>query len=150
MRILAIDPATQLGYAFTTGTKGVIRHGSESFHNAKWEGAGVRFMKFKAWLETFEDLDLIAYEAVENHTSTYAAHAYGGWVAILQAYCEERNIPYTGFGVLEIKKFWTGKGNAKKDDMIRVAREKGFNPEDDNAADALAILHLAKASFGQT
>lgn len=150
MKILALDPATQLGYAYQTGTKGAIRHGSESFHNAKWEGAGVRFMKFKAFLESFEELDLIAYEAVENHTSTYAAHAYGGWIAILQAHCEERNIPYTGYGVSEIKKFWTGKGNAKKDDMIRVAREKGYNPKDDNAADAIAILYLARGSFGQT
>ena len=147
MRTLAIDPATQLGYAYhKPGMKGV-EHGSESFHNNKWEGAGVRFMKFKAFLETFDDLDLIVYEAVENHTSTYAAHAYGGWIAILQAHCEERNIPYTGYGVTEIKKFWTGKGNAKKTDMIRVAREKGYNPKDDNAADALAILHYAMSLF---
>jgi Holliday junction resolvasome RuvABC endonuclease subunit len=146
MKILAIDPATQLGYAYTKKSGGVA-HGSESFHNNKWDGSGVRFMKFKAWLETFTDIDLLVYEAVENHTSTYAAHAYGGWISILQAHCEEKQIPYTGYAVGTIKKFWTGKGNAKKPDMIRCARERGYNPEDDNAADALAIYHLGLESF---
>ena len=104
-------------------------------------------MKFKAWVESFTDIDLIVYEAVENHTSTYAAHAYGGWIAILQAHCEEKSIPYTGYPVGTIKKFWTGKGNAKKPDMLQAARERGYNPTDDNAADALAIYHLGLESF---
>ncbi|MDR0631793.1 MAG: hypothetical protein LBF54_00915, partial [Holosporaceae bacterium] len=34
----------------------------------------------------------------------------------------------------------TGKGNATKEEMISFARLNGFDPVDDNAADALAIL----------
>ena len=150
MKILAIDPATQLGYAYCIVSRGGVKHGSESFHNKDWDGAGVRFMKFKAWLESFEELDLIAYEAVNFSKFGNDNKIYNRWIGVLQAHCEENNIPYTGYDVKEIKKFWAGKGNAKKDDMIRVAREKGYNPKDDNAADAIAILYLAKESFGQT
>jgi len=142
-RILAIDPATQLGWAYTDG-KGKPKHGSESFHNSKFDGAGMRFLRFRKFLDGYEGkADLVVYEAVEAHSSTYAAHAYGGWLGVLQYFCEEHQIPYTGVGVGTIKKFWTGKGSAKKDAMIHEARVRGFNPQDDNAADALAILHYA-------
>ena len=33
-----------------------------------------------------------------------------------------------------------GKGNASKDEMIGAMRQRGFQPGDDNEADALAIL----------
>jgi len=141
MRILAIDPATQLGWAFKDNKN--IKHGSESFHNKHFDGAGFRFHKFNLFLHRFSDAHMIVYEAVENHSSTYAAHAYGGWIAVLQKFGEANEIPYTGVPVQTIKKYWTGKGNAKKDAMIHEARVRGFNPEDDNAADALAILHYS-------
>ena len=42
-----------------------------------------------------------------------------------------------------IKRHATGKGNASKAEVIESMRRKGHNPADDNAADALAILHWA-------
>ena len=41
-----------------------------------------------------------------------------------------------------IKKHATGTGNAGKAEMI-AARVRGFNPQDDNEADALALLAWA-------
>src|SRR3546814_15235042 len=46
-------------------------------------------------------------------------------------------------GVGEIKKHWTGWGDTSKDGMIAEARRRGFRPDSDNAADALAILNWA-------
>lgn len=37
----------------------------------------------------------------------------------------------------------TGKGNATKNEMIASARQKGFNPETDDEADAIAVILLA-------
>jgi len=37
----------------------------------------------------------------------------------------------------------TGKANATKDEMIAAARQKGFSPETDDEADAIAIMLLA-------
>ena len=141
MYILALDIATKLGWA--SELNGKVKHGVVDFKNNQWDGAGIRYVKFRTFLEKHTGLDLIVYEAVERHDGgTYSAHVYGGYLSVLQAFCEERCVPYTGFGVGQIKKFWTGKGNASKEMMINTARERGYNPKDDNAADALAILHL--------
>ena len=51
-----------------------------------------------------------------------AAHAYGGFMAHLTAWCEHHNIPYAGVPVGTIKKHATGKGNASKDLMIGAAK----------------------------
>src|SRR5690606_32001818 len=42
-----------------------------------------------------------------------------------------------------VKKHWTGNGRAEKADMIHHAKLRGFDPQDDNAADALGLLSCA-------
>ena len=71
-------------------------------------------------------------------------HAYGGFLASLTAWCEEHSIPYEGVPVGTIKKFITGKGNAGKAAVIAAVKALGHLPEDDNEADALALLHFAR------
>jgi Holliday junction resolvasome RuvABC endonuclease subunit len=44
-----------------------------------------------------------------------------------------------------IKRHITGKGNADKSAVIAAVKMLGFNPADDNEADALALLHWAIA-----
>lgn len=144
--ILALDLATKCGYALGDGAKRKAKYGTMDFHNAKFDGAGARFVKFGSWLtNTIVDnnVSLVVYEGVRSHSAVDAAHVYGGWLAILQSVCEELNVPYTAFGVTEIKKHWTGKGNANKEKMIQTARDLGYDPPDDNAADALAVYHMA-------
>lgn len=77
-----------------------------------------------------------------------AAHAYGGFMAHLTAWCEHHQIPYQGVPVGTIKKHATGKGNASKAEMIAAAQARGFTPADDNHADALALLDWAMAQGG--
>lgn len=81
-----------------------------------------------------------------RHVSTDAAHAYGGFLATLTAWCEHHQIPYQGVPVGTIKKHATGKGNAGKDLVIAAMTALGHAPADDNEADALALLHWAIAS----
>ena len=47
-----------------------------------------------------------------------------------------------------IKRFATGKGNADKAAMIAAVRGRGFEPADDNEADAIAILLWALETHG--
>ncbi len=82
---------------------------------------------------------------MRRHVSTDAAHAYGGFLATLTAWCEHHQIPYQGVPVGTIKKHATGKGNASKEEMVASARVRGHTPVDDNEADALALLHWAIA-----
>lgn len=105
----------------------------------------MRFIRFSKWLAeiTSSGNVRIYFEEVRRHMGVDAAHCYGGFMAHLTAFCDERSIPYAGVPVGTIKKHATGKGNAPKGDMIKAMKLKGFDPKDDNEADALALLSWA-------
>lgn len=46
-----------------------------------------------------------------------------------------------------VKLSFTGFGHSLKPAMIAKARQMGFNPKDDNDADALAVMHHAAVEF---
>jgi Holliday junction resolvasome RuvABC endonuclease subunit len=48
----------------------------------------------------------------------------------------------------QVKKFWTGKGNAKKPDMVARARALGFAVTNDDEADAIAVWFWMVACYG--
>ena len=144
--ILALDLGTTTGWALR-GSDGNVTSGSESFRPQRFEGGGMRFLRFKRWLTELkavaDGIDALHFEEVRRHVSTDAAHAYGGFLATLTAWCEHHQIPYQGVPVGTIKKHATGKGNAGKEDVIAAARARGHAPVDDNEADALALLSWA-------
>lgn len=149
--LLALDLGTQTGWAALDGF-GVITSGSESFKPRRFEGGGMRYLRFKRWLteikQSCDGIDAVYFEEVRRHAGVDAAHAYGGFMAHLTAWCEHHQIPYQGVPVGTIKKHATGKGNANKDQMIGAARLRGHAPDDDNEADALALLHWAIETQG--
>ena len=146
---LALDLGTTTGWALRS-SDGAITSGSASFRPQRFEGGGMRFLRFKRWLAELKDMagsiDALHFEEVRRHVSTDAAHAYGGFLATLTAWCEHHQIPYQGVPVGTIKKHATGKGNAGKDLVIAAMTALGHAPADDNEADALALLHWAIAS----
>ena len=144
--ILALDLGTTTGWAMLAD--GTITSGSQSFKPQRFEGGGMRFLKFKRWLSDMSycgtyPLDAVYFEEVRRHAGVDAAHAYGGFMAHLTAWCEHHQIPYQGVPVGTIKLSWTGRGNANKEAMIAKARWRGHDPIDDNEADALALLDWA-------
>ena len=147
--ILALDLGTTTGWALRS-SDGAISSGSASFRPRRFEGGGMRFLRFKRWLAEIKDMtggiDALHFEEVRRHVSTDAAHVYGGFLATLTAWCEHHQIPYQGVPVGTIKKHATGKGNAGKDLVIAAMTALGHAPADDNEADALALLHWATAS----
>ncbi len=153
MNILAIDIGTTTGWA-RTDRNGAISGGSESFAAKRLEAAGQRWLKFRAFLGEQRvaagEIHAIYYEEVMMHgtrqqPNTIAAHVYGGFLACLEMWCVANNVPLRRVGVSQVKKHWTGRGNANKGDMVAAAKAKGFHPVDDNHADALAILSLARS-----
>ena len=144
--ILALDLGTQTGWALRD-RDGAVTSGSESFKPQRFEGGGMRYLRFKRWLteikQSCDGIDAVYFEEVRRHAGVDAAHAYGGFMAHLTAWCEHHQIPYQGVPVGTIKKHATGKGNANKDQMISAARLRGHAPADDNEADAIALLHWA-------
>jgi Holliday junction resolvasome RuvABC endonuclease subunit len=146
LTILALDLGTTTGWALRT-RDGSITSGTHTFRPQRFEGGGMRFLRFKRWLTDLkanaEGIDALHFEEVRRHVSTDAAHAYGGFLATLTSWCEHHQIPYQGVPVGTIKKHATGRGNAGKDDMVAAMRGRGHAPSDDNEADALAILYWA-------
>lgn len=141
--ILALDLGTKTGWALALDD-GLITSGTAEFKNSRWEGGGMRFLNFCHWLmrvkSTGGALDAVYFEEVRRHLGVDAAHAYGGFMAHLTAWCERYEIPYQGIPVSTIKKHITGKGNANKAAVIEAVRKLGFEPADDNEADALGLL----------
>lgn len=140
--ILALDLGTRTGYAWRRGDR--IEHGFIDFKTKRMESPGMRYVRFKQWLNRYSpNIENIVFEEVRRHIGTTAAHVYGGFLSHLTAFCAENEIEYVGVPVGTIKKFATGKGNANKNMMILAARKAGRDIVDDNEADAYWILQYA-------
>jgi hypothetical protein len=141
--VLALDLGTTTGWALRVDT-GRITSGTMTFRPTRFEGGGMRFLRFRSWLREIAQhaggLSRVVFEEVRAHAGTDAAHLYGGWLAHLSAWCEETSLPYEGVPVGTIKRYATGKGNADKARMIAAIQARGFHPADDNEADAIALL----------
>ncbi|MGO1069750.1 crossover junction endodeoxyribonuclease RuvC [Lysobacter sp. CA199] len=145
--LLALDLGTTLGWALRFS--GQTMSGTEHFKVGRFEGGGMRYLRFVRWLDDLWRFagqpSTVYFEEVRRHRGVDAAHVYGGFLAQLTAWCERHGVPYQGVPVGTIKKFATGKGNADKAAMIEAAQRLGHRPADDNEADALALLHWAIA-----
>ena len=141
--VLALDLGTATGFALRTRDDH-ITSGTMTFRSGRFEGGGMRYLRFHGWLREMLDLagpiDRIVFEEVRRHMGTDAAHVFGGLLATLTSWAELNSIPYEGVPVGTIKRFATGKGNADKAAVIAAMQARGFRPADDNEADALALL----------
>jgi len=149
--ILALDLGQKTGWA-VRNTDGAIASGTVEFKPSRWEGGGMIYLRFRAWLqevdETAGGVGAVYFEEVRFHRGVTAAHVHGGFLAHLTAWAEANKIPYRGIPVATIKRYVTGKGNADKEAVIAAIRMRGFDPTDDNEADALALLDWALKTGG--
>lgn len=144
MKTLCLDLGTKTGWCIAKSSPEIFESGTENFASGDLRGQGYRFLKFRRWLIETKNriggIDRVVYEQVRRHIGVEAAHTYGGFLAILQAFCEHHEIPYVGVSVQHIKMAAGCKGNAKKKEIIDALESMGFSPSDDNEADAIAIM----------
>ncbi|CAA6603853.1 conserved hypothetical protein [Rhodospirillaceae bacterium LM-1] len=149
--ILALDLGNTTGWAMRLDD-GAIVSGTVSFRPSRYDGGGIRYLRFHSWLEEMlrqaPALSAVYFEEVRRHAGTDAAHIYGGFLAHLSSWCEQKHLPYQGVPVATIKRHVTGKGNADKQAVIAGVKARGFVPSDDNEADAIAILLWAAETQG--
>jgi hypothetical protein len=149
--ILALDLGTSTGWALRNAD-GLITSGTVSFRPSRYDGGGMRYLRFANWLTGVDRLSgpvaAIWFEEVRRHAGTDAAHVYGGLMATLTSWAEQRGVAYGGVPVGTIKRHATSKGNADKAAMIAAVRARGFSPADDNEADAIALLLWAIETDG--
>ena len=147
--ILALDLGQRTGWA-VRNRDGAIASGVHEFRPGRFEGGGMIWLRFRAWLQEIDEtsggVGVVVFEEVRRASSApLPAHAYGGYLAHLTAWAEANKIPYQGVPVGTIKRHIAGKGNADKAAVIAAVRKLGFAPADDNEADALALLDWAIA-----
>lgn len=143
--VLAFDLGNKCGVATVCG--GRFNHQTINFTPERHEGYGFRFYRFRRWLTEEKarlggEIDFVYFEDVMFGNKTKALQVYGGYAAILTAWCEHFKIPYQGIAVATIKRFITGSGSGGKSSVIDAVKQLGFSPASDHEADAIALLLL--------
>ena len=141
IKILALDTATKTGYASNCFKK--ITSGVVNFKIKRGDSPGIRFIKFRKWLSEMvknSTPDVIIYEQA-HHRGGHATEIALGFVTETKIVAAENNCEVTTVHTGKLKKWATGSGKASKEKMIAASRKMGFDPKDDNEADALLILH---------
>jgi crossover junction endodeoxyribonuclease RuvC len=144
MKILALDIATKTGWKTETSS------GVWDLKPNRGESEGMRVVRFKSKVKEMiqmEGITLVSYErpAGMHKASIMVASEM---VGVLKDLCIELGVEMACYSASEIKKFATGKGNAKKEQMIEAAAKIGYNPKDDNEADAIHLYFLTKKDLG--
>ncbi len=147
MKILALDPASKMGFAHSSGFCGTWDLSVRTD-----ESKGMRLIRLSGKLsEVIEHLgvDVVVYEAARHAASNRALVVQAEIQGVLVLWCEQHGVEYRGYSPSEIKKHATGKGNANKEAMIAAAKTRWPDKAiaDDNTADALWILDLAQTQF---
>lgn len=106
--LLSLNLGTATGWALSN-KHGRIMSSTAHFRPRRFEGGGMRYLRFERWLNETRDvsgeINVVYFEEVRRHLGVDAAHAYGGFLASLTTWCEEHSIPYEGVPVGTIKKF---------------------------------------------
>lgn len=149
MKILAIDPGSKTGWAIVEG--GAIAHcvesGVQEFSLKRGESVGMRFVRFRKWLNDLLALwrpDLIVYEQAHHRGGAATELCVGFVTRILElAVVAEPSINHMSCHSMTLKKWATGKGKSDKKAMMQVAESRCVGTStivlDDNHADAILL-----------
>lgn len=153
--IIALDLASRLGWA-TWQPDGTVRHGAHSIARVGAED-GAFFGAYSLWLSdmiTVERPESLCFEApwIGPDTAQQTAYRLMGLAAITDMTAYLREIPRVRqVNNASVRKHFTGVGRAARAEMKRLVTraclQRGWQPIDDNAADALAVLDFAMHCF---
>ncbi len=130
----------------------LVESGVQKFFIDRGESAGMRFIRFNAWVEDMiskTQPQLIIYEQA-HHRGGHATDLLVGMATRVQEACARHGIECAAVHSSTLKKWATGKGNAEKCEMIKRAEAlfPGMKIMGDDHADALLILRYAQEKYG--
>lgn len=143
--ILALDLASTIGWACgSPDLLGEALHGSHALPPQVNDGR--QYAAFADWLADkitrYQPTDLII-EAPFLGQSLRAARKLLALTGIAELIAWRRDLRFNEYAAPSVRKTFCGSGKAKKPDVIAACQRRGFEPRDDNAADAIALLHHA-------
>lgn len=153
--VIALDLATVTGWAVWRPA-GSVAYGSRRLGRAG-DADGAFFAGYHSWLAdmiTVEQPAAIVFEApwVGPDTHQQTARRLMGLAVVTELVAHLREIPRVReVNVASVRKHFVGNGRGERAAMKRAViegcRQRGWDPKDDNAADALAVLDFALHCF---
>ena len=155
MKILAIDPATACGFAYSNGASGVW-----DLSVRKDESSGMRLIRFEA--KILEVINTVGVDVIAFETPTVAQGKKANMdglklqtkmQAIVERLAEQTpGLEYVGYNLQTIKSFALPPNAPKRNKEAMVAAAIARWPDvdiiDNNQADALWLLALAQRDLG--
>jgi len=120
MRIVGLDIATKTGWCVLVDGE-CVSWGTLNLTPKKGEREGLRYWRLAMLLpEVIEGADLVVIERTYSKGAK-TAQVLKGLAAVALVACEINDIPYEFVDASHLKRWATGKGNAKKPEMIAAA-----------------------------
>lgn len=136
MKVLCFDLATNYGY-FDSYTEegGSTKLNRESLFSDFHRNSFKLIRKYNCETIVFENA---------ARQMGHAAYIFNGMKAILELHAYEQGLKLASIHVTTVKKLFTGDGRASKQDIIDKCKSLGYDPVDDNHADAIALYYAYK------
>jgi len=140
--LVAIDPGTKCGWAIWRPGWQSPESGTAVFTVDRGSSPGIRYLKFRSWLEGVSRLGVKAYVyEVQHHRGGYATDVLTNLTGRILEEAARTGAEHLGVHSATLKKWATGSGRADKNSMIAQAKKIwGIEPETDDQADALLLL----------
>ena len=141
--ILALDLASTVGWA--AESQGAIQYGSRQFDITDFGGLCWRFEKWLADMILEHEPGIVAIERPFYRGAGSTVYLLGGMAFVAQGVAYGHELERREQPVMSILRWLAGKvrlgpRTATKAAVIEAVRRRGYQPEDDNQADALALL----------
>ena len=140
MSILALDIATRTGWALSSGRSGVLDlskykhdYGDMGYQLAKWFWQMIRE----------HAVTIVVVERPFYRGAAKSVYMLNGLAFVVQMAAAMKVVERREYTVFDVRLRLLGKKKATKAEVIKWAEDQGFEPEDDNEADALALLTYA-------
>jgi Holliday junction resolvasome RuvABC endonuclease subunit len=144
MRFLALDLATSTGWATNYPA---VESGTQVFDVKRGESPGMRYLRFRAWLESMISAcqpEVLVYEQTHQRGGA-ATEIAAGLATRVQEMAAQHGLQHVALHSSSLKKHATGSGRAGKPEMMAAAST--FYPgqviRTDDQGDALCLLHWA-------
>lgn len=151
--ILALDLATRIGWAYVPTVGDEPRSGVKQLPVGA-RGIGHFLDEAEQWVVSVCEVmgpETVVFEAPfvgpAGRANLDTARKLLGLACIAELVCFRKGITVYEQHNATVKKWFAGHGRADKAAMIAACRKHGWNPSDDNEADALALLAYSMALF---
>ena len=146
--ILALDLGQRTGWA-VRNRDGAIASGVHEFRPGRFEGGGMIWLRFRAWLQEIDEtsggVGVVVFEEVQAASRHRCGHALRRLPRASHRLGRGEQDPVPGRAGRHDQAAHRRQGQRRQAAVIAAVRKLGFQPADDNEADALALLDWAIA-----